>query len=829
MADRRVRLITKQTAVPGRIPTGTTGFEDNLLRQGELAQNTADKKLFGFDGSNVFEFGSNSFLYLTGGTIAGDLRITGNLSAATFISGSTNLYSIFQPTGANSVVGNGLNTYTGGTFYNQTVNISALTINSLIVSGNTQLGAATATSLSGGTISGGTIFSGSTDLSSIFLSTAATFTNVALQNGINTFTGGTASLPNVNVTALSINTLVVSGASQLGATTTTSFSGGTVSGGTLYSGSTNLYDIFLTSAGANDTTRVQPGTNTYTGGTGNFPTVNVSALTINTIVASGSSQLAATTASSFSGGTLSGGTLFSGSTNLNSIFQPAGANSVVGNGTNTYTGGTFYNQTVNVSALTVNTIVASGATQLGTTTASSFSGGTISGGTIYSGSTDLYNIFSTTDNNDITRVQPGTNTYTGGTGNLPTINVSALTINTLTASGNSSFQGLTATTLSSTTISAATISIVSTPGTTAFEITNSNNQKAFTIFDSDLKARYYSGGGLSSPSITFQGNADHGLGTDTNRVSLITNNIARLIVDKTTGFVGIGTIGTTYLLEVTGATKTDVLTANTIMAASITGSSLSATTISGGTILSGSTNLYSIFQPTGANSVVGNGTNTYTGGTFYNQTVNVSALTINTIVASGSSQFGVTTASSFSGGTISGGTLFSGSTNLNSIFHPLGSIQAIGNGINTYTGGTFLSPTVNVSALTVNTIVASGSTQLGVVTATSISGGTVSGGTIYSGGTDLYGIFHQKNGYLLQKQGSVTGSTFAGNPKTASVTFTTPFPNNNYAVVITGEINRTWTVQSKTASGFTISANANPAFNSSNVFWIAGETGEGYR
>ncbi len=250
MADRPVRIITKQTAVPGRIPTGTTGNEDNFIRQGEMAQNTSDKKLFGFNGSFVFEYGSDSFLSLTGGTVTGNTNIIGNLSANTLFSGSTNLYDIFSTTSSSDVtrVQPGLNTYTGGTGNLPTVNISALTISTLVASGSSQLGETTATSISGGTISGGTI-----------------------------------------------------------------------SGGTLFSGSTNLYNIFSTTD-TNDITRVQPGVNTYTGGTGNFPTVNVSALTINTLIVSGTSQLDGTTSSSFSGGTISGGTIYSGSTNLYGIF-----------------------------------------------------------------------------------------------------------------------------------------------------------------------------------------------------------------------------------------------------------------------------------------------------------------------------------------------------------------------------------------------------------------------------------------------------------------------------------------------------------------------------
>jgi hypothetical protein len=50
---------------------------------------------------------------------------------------------------------------------------------------------------------------------------------------------------------------------------------GTISASTIYSGSTNLYDIFITSADGNDITRVQPGTNITTGGTANEPTINL--------------------------------------------------------------------------------------------------------------------------------------------------------------------------------------------------------------------------------------------------------------------------------------------------------------------------------------------------------------------------------------------------------------------------------------------------------------------------------------------------------------------------------------------------------------------------
>lgn len=101
MSTKNTRFLPKRTAVPGRIPTGTTGEESSFIKQGELAVNTVDKKIFSFDGLNIFEFGANSYLNLSGGTIDGNFTASGNtslqtVSATTIIFGSTNLYNIFQ-------------------------------------------------------------------------------------------------------------------------------------------------------------------------------------------------------------------------------------------------------------------------------------------------------------------------------------------------------------------------------------------------------------------------------------------------------------------------------------------------------------------------------------------------------------------------------------------------------------------------------------------------------------------------------------------------------------------------------------------------------------
>lgn len=80
-------------------------------------------------------------------------------------------------------------------------------------------------------------------------------------------------------------------------------------------------------------------------------------------------------------------------------------------------------------------------------------------------------------------------------------------------------------------------------------------------------------------------------------------------------------------------------------------------------------------------------------------------------------------------------------------------------------------------------------------------------------------------GARIIKTGTVTGGSFAGNPKTFAVTFSTPFPNTNYTIAISGGNNRSWSFSSKATTGFTINANANAAL-SNNVDWTCISTGE---
>lgn len=80
-------------------------------------------------------------------------------------------------------------------------------------------------------------------------------------------------------------------------------------------------------------------------------------------------------------------------------------------------------------------------------------------------------------------------------------------------------------------------------------------------------------------------------------------------------------------------------------------------------------------------------------------------------------------------------------------------------------------------------------------------------------------------GGLSMKSGIVLNSSFAGSPKKYDVVFTTPFPDNEFSVVVTGEDSRSFTVESKSASGFTINANAATALTGK-VFWQAAVVGE---
>jgi hypothetical protein len=81
------------------------------------------------------------------------------------------------------------------------------------------------------------------------------------------------------------------------------------------------------------------------------------------------------------------------------------------------------------------------------------------------------------------------------------------------------------------------------------------------------------------------------------------------------------------------------------------------------------------------------------------------------------------------------------------------------------------------------------------------------------------------NAGLKNKAGSVANTSFGGTPLTASVTFSTPFSNTNYAIAITGEDSRAWIVQNKTTTGFIINSVSNVALVG-NTYWTCTAYGE---
>jgi len=76
------------------------------------------------------------------------------------------------------------------------------------------------------------------------------------------------------------------------------------------------------------------------------------------------------------------------------------------------------------------------------------------------------------------------------------------------------------------------------------------------------------------------------------------------------------------------------------------------------------------------------------------------------------------------------------------------------------------------------------------------------------------------------KAGIVAAGAFSGNPKKATVTFSSAFPSANYTITILGTADgRGWTYESKAAGSFVINTNASAAL-SGEVSWQAIIVGE---
>lgn len=79
---------------------------------------------------------------------------------------------------------------------------------------------------------------------------------------------------------------------------------------------------------------------------------------------------------------------------------------------------------------------------------------------------------------------------------------------------------------------------------------------------------------------------------------------------------------------------------------------------------------------------------------------------------------------------------------------------------------------------------------------------------------------------MIAKIGSASAASFTGNPKKSTVTFTTAFPTGlPYSVVVTGQDSRAWSIESVSATQFTINSNSNTAITN-DTYWQAISFGE---
>jgi predicted proteasome-type protease len=772
--------LSATTLSGGTILSGSTNLYNIFLTAGQLSGTSVSA------GSNIIVAvnGSDYRVSVSGNPQFNSVTASGassftTLSATTLISGSTNLYQIFAPFGTVSgveAVGAVGNLFTGGTAVNPTINITASpSFNSITASGSSNFSAG----LSASTLSGGTILSGSTNLYQIFAPFGSSGVASVGTTG-NLFTGGTALNPTINITASpSFASVTASGSSNFSA----GLSASTLSGGTILSGSTNLYSIFapfgsgVQSVGANG--------NLSTGGTATNPTIIlVASPSFNSVTASGSSNFSA----GLSASTLSGGTILSGSTNIGGLFVngvTAGSNTAIGGSS------TFPSVSV-VASPSFNSVTASGA--------SSFA--TLSATTYISGSTNLYQIFAPFGSSGVASVGQGSNITTGGTALNPTINLSSsigvnnlvatgnTSLNTLTASGTSNFTGA----LQSGGTDLANIFVQGSGTNGTIPLWNGTRVQGNSVITQ-------SGTGVTvNGSIYIYGNVDV-LGTattfNTTTVSTSDNNITMNLSGSHVSAFGGGItvlsgtpsgVASTWTIDANGAwsSNTQILTS----AITVNGGAIAST--GGGTITSGGTNLYSIFAAfgSGVQSVGANG-NLSTGGTATNPTIILaSSPSFASITASGSSNF----SAGLSASTLSGGTILSGSTNLYAIFAPFGSsgVASVGQGSNITTGGTVLNPTISVVASpSFNSVTASGSSNFSA----GLSASTLSGGTILSGSTNIGGLF--VNGVTAGSNTTIGGSsTFPSVSVVASPSFN--------SVTASGSSNFSAGLSASTLSGGTI-------------------------
>jgi hypothetical protein len=201
----------------------------------------------GLTSGDIIGTGTGNILSGTSGSVLVFRTLSGGTGIKVTTEQSTVTVTYTGSSGTAGIIRNGINTFTAGTSGDYTVNVTALTISNITVSGNSSFN-----TLSANTISGSTFISGSTNLSSLFA------TSTQLTNSNN----------NIALLQLQINTKVNrSGDTLTGLLTGTEFSGQSISATTFYSGSTPLSQLI--SGNTYSSQNVGSGTNIYSATTGN--------------------------------------------------------------------------------------------------------------------------------------------------------------------------------------------------------------------------------------------------------------------------------------------------------------------------------------------------------------------------------------------------------------------------------------------------------------------------------------------------------------------------------------------------------------------------------
>lgn len=109
--------------------------------------------------------------------------------------------------------------------------------------------------------------------------------------------------------------------------------------------------------------------------------------------------------------------------------------------------------------------------------------------------------------------------------------------------------------------------------------------------------------------------------------------------------------------------------------------------------------------------------------------------------------------------------------------------------------------------------------------AVTITGGNIVGKNVLNTNYGVLGFVYslQSSSWYsfineIYKSDVVSAGSFSGTPLTFAVFFTTAYLTNDYSVSVSSDDPRIWTVESKSASGFTINSNSSTALTG-NVYW----------